>query len=1053
MKKTLWVIVSFIVVIALVDLFVFEWWLPQRFSKFLEGEMVDGQLSFEDIEIDWLEGRLIGGELETSQWKLALGDGSFSYSSFDWFLGNEFEIKHLELRGLTIKSSSDLDSNVSILGFLNKLRLNPLNLGCDSIEVNGKLEVGGVSIPFSFFGSQIKSTSEIKSAIEFRLDESPSFLRSFSLGNSPVLIKAFISKEIKDKRQVLKVSALADHFFRLDLTNDGELESIMFIIESSKQNASSGRIVVNRKRGDAKFYGDWNGTILSADLVKYVPILSLVNAGINGGGTISFDAQGKEMDLDVIAGISASSIFFPKEGTLKGDIRSRIQLMDKKWTTEEFSILIKNEKGEKIELLQDELFENSEKSSKFNLVLTDFELGRFGQHFSKDAIINGIFSTGMNEDSLQLDSNDLHFSDSEVEQQNISMSLTIPLKMKSEKGKGIKFDCRILPNVEISSHFIPRVIKQSKRISFQNLSATGHIERSGWSVNHGSLEMANNQGRVGQIQMKNSFISHVDGNGFKWSQVNPSSKQETVFNINSLGTNFSLGIQNLELIGSFKDLNGEIIFVDGYPKLLCKNFIFNGRLEGQNSNVFNKVQIKGDLKFDPRIKNYDQFHIERLEVIGDDKKIATGELLFSLDQNAQVVQLKSVNLDANLSTLRFHPFSEILHIDNQKIEANKFEWELSEGTELKFDGLLELSLANSSDFLKIPVNWTFVEKNEDTSHWVQMSYIKDLKSDLEINFQSDSNLISFRGDRLNVVDLLPFFKNMAHNQNQSQTFGLSNFVNQFKQNVSLSLKTLIISPLIKLKDVEAEFNNLNKTISFSSKLRDSILNGEVIFQTLEENSSKFVMFKLQVNGLETNATIINIFESSNVLTDGLIDWNLEVKGILGGNYKTKIVADFTNLSFNLLGEKKGDHVSVLKSKMENSLGNSFSWSAPQTKMIEVLSVLLENIYFRKGSFELNRSDLGNWKFSFKDWTSLEFNLFGSAEYTPKGKFKINIFPSVKGKWANFLQVANLLAVGKNREGYRTLKKEPLVFEGSNYRWNLANWWNVFAQGIGLEPSE
>ena len=66
---------------------------------------------------------------------------------------------------------------------------------------------------------------------------------------------------------------------------------------------------------------------------------------------------------------------------------------------------------------------------------------------------------------------------------------------------------------------------------------------------------------------------------------------------------------------------------------------------------------------------------------------------------------------------------------------------------------------------------------------------------------------------------------------------------------------------------------------------------------------------------------------------------------------------------------------------------------------------------------------------------------------------MNLFPSVKGEWAGFLEVANLLAAGKVRKGYRTLKQEPLVFEGSNSRWNFTNWWNLFAQGIGLEPRE
>jgi hypothetical protein len=453
------------------------------------------------------------------------------------------------------------------------------------------------------------------------------------------------------------------------------------------------------------------------------------------------------------------------------------------------------------------------------------------------------------------------------------------------------------------------------------------------------------------------------------------------------------------------------------------------------------------------IKDYDQFNIEKLEFFGGDQMLFDGELLVSLGQDSEIIQLKSTNLDANLSLKKIPLFSETFNIDNPQIEVNKFELELRDGTELKFDGLLKLFSVDSPDFSQIPVNWTFVDKNEELSHWMRISYIKDMKSDLEINFQSKSNLISCRGKILNLVDFRSLYKTISHDRNNSEALSLSNFINHFKHNISLSLKTLNITPLIKLKDFDADFNHLSKTVSFTSTLRDSAVHGELNFCKTDENSSNFEMFKMEIKGDDTNATILNILDSSNVLTDGLIDWNLEVKGVLDGGYKTKFVGDFTKLSFNFLGKKKEDHVTILKSKMESSLGNSFSWSVPQTKMIEVLSLLLEKIYFSKGSFEWNKSESGAWKIFFKDWKSPELNLMGSAEYAPKGKFKMNLFPSVKGKWSNFLQAANLLAAGKNRDGYRTLKKEPLVLEGSNERLNLASWWNVFAQGLGLEPSE
>ena len=193
MKRPFWAIVAFMLTIALVDLVVFEWWLPKRFSTFLENKFDHGQLTFEDIQLNWWDGTLIGGKWKNSQWSLALGDGSFSYSSLDWLLGNKLQIKHLELRNFKVRALNNFDSNESIFSVLNQLRLNPLNLGCDSLDVNGNFEMGSLAIPFSFFGSQPKSKNEIKSAIEFRMDEGSPLLGGVTSIGSPLFLKAFIN--------------------------------------------------------------------------------------------------------------------------------------------------------------------------------------------------------------------------------------------------------------------------------------------------------------------------------------------------------------------------------------------------------------------------------------------------------------------------------------------------------------------------------------------------------------------------------------------------------------------------------------------------------------------------------------------------------------------------------------------------------------------------------------------------------------------------------------------------------------------------------------------
>jgi hypothetical protein len=835
--------------------------------------------------------------------------------------------------------------------------------------------------------------------------------------------------------------------------NDGELESMKLITKSKNKNIPLGQIQMGRKRGEREFKGDWNGTISSTDLVRYLPTLSLVDAKIKGGGQISFDSVSRLFDLEIIAEFSVSSIFFPKEGLVKGNVQSRIEFIDQNWRIKELNMHIENDDGEKIEVHIDEPIDRSKKLGELNFSLVDFELGRFNQHFSKEAKINGNFKTIITPSFILLDSDNAFYNDSLIEQKHISISIKLPLNLSSNKEAGIKFDFKVLPVVEIFTHLLPPVINQKKQFSLQNLRVTGQVTNSGWIVESSSLEMFNYDMRVGEIKVGNLLLNHKVDKGFEWSSINSPNNLESTFYIENLDTEFSLVIKNLNLIGSFKDLKGKIIFDNGYPQLVCENFIVDGLLTDQNSNILQGVQIKGDLQFDPKSKTYEQFQINKLEVWGDDEELLKGEISLSLKEDAAVVGLKSREIDISLSTVRFFPIPQILNLKNQKIEANKLEWQFSGENELKLDGLIRLTKPDSNEFLNIPVNWTFVEKGEEISHWIQLSFKKDLKSDLEINFQSGSNFVSYRGDRLNIVDLLPVFKSLLRPLSKSKVFDFGNFLNQFDKNAILSLKTLILSPKIKLENFEAKYNNLNKTISFTSLFGESVIDGELNFQSLDGNSSNFSIFKFVINGRETNATILNSIVSGNVLLGGSMNWELGVNGTLGGDYETKCNGDFRNISFNFFSDNKANHTPMLKAEMENSLGNSFSWSATQSKLMEVFVILLRNIRFDNGSFELNRSDSGHWKFSIKDWVSSELNLLGNGELTPQGNFKMNLFPSVKGEWAGFLEVANLLAAGKVRKGYRTLKQEPLVFEGSNQRWNFTNWWNLFAQGIGLEPSE
>ena len=162
MKKSLWLILILMVSIASIDLIIFDWWLPQKFETQLARGMRGGELSFEDIELNWKDGCLSGGKWRNPQLNLFLEEGSFSYSSFDWFFGNNSQIKHLVLKDFRIVEKDVPNSNFNIWQVLDDLRLHSLDYGCDSIDISGSYEKSEISIPFSIFASHSKRKKEIK---------------------------------------------------------------------------------------------------------------------------------------------------------------------------------------------------------------------------------------------------------------------------------------------------------------------------------------------------------------------------------------------------------------------------------------------------------------------------------------------------------------------------------------------------------------------------------------------------------------------------------------------------------------------------------------------------------------------------------------------------------------------------------------------------------------------------------------------------------------------------------------------------------------------------
>ena len=218
----------------------------------------------------------------------------------------------------------------------------------------------------------------------------------------------------------------------------------------------------------------------------------------------------------------------------------------------------------------------------------------------------------------------------------------------------------------------------------------------------------------------------------------------------------------------------------------------------------------------------------------------------------------------------------------------------------------------------------------------------------------------------------------------------------------------------------------------------------------ENNVSQPVNYEITLFGKNLDATLFKAFLNNAPKIDGNFDFQTKMTGGMF-SLKGKTQIDFKDLSFSLLPMRQQGK--FLQDQMETSLGSSFAWSASQTKVMDVFQQFLKDINFEKGSVSIIRAEGGKWEFELNDWIGSEIMLRGKGTVSAQNKLKISFFPGFKGRFANFLDATHILADGKKRMGYRVLKSEPLVIEGTLTKPKFTNWWKMFGQGIGLEPKE
>ena len=1019
--------------------------------------MKGGDLQFDDISLNWRSGRVEGGTWENSNMSLHLGEGSFSYSPWDWIFSGSTKINHLKLMDFDIREQGTGDGSTSVRKWIDYLRENPMNYAFESVDINGGFEYSNYRVPFSLFAFKSTDDRFIKSAIEIRLDKILVNRSGLIPKKKNFLLKVDFYQQSTLEENELTVLVKEGNWLDLNFTTNGIEESIGLIIDSENHRNTKLSISAYRQLPKNKFTGEWKVNMDSKDFINQVPFLSLMKGNVQGHGKIEFDSQVQKLDLKGGLDLQVSSPFLPEEGVIRGRLDFHTRVSGSNWETNKLSFLLENNRGEKLEISSTQAFSNLKRIQGILIHFSDLKIDRFKDHFPKGSLLSGLLLGSMDDEILSLSGENLTFKKNDGSENTINISLELPLWGKIQKGKGAKFSLNFPLSNDSYNHLVPVGIFPGNLIFSGEVGVTGLIKSDHWLVKDGNLEFKDieNDKRI-VAQVVNPFEMNFNKGELSWVQLDSDKKECLTLQIEGMEYEKRYPWNGLISQNIQKDINGSVVLKGGKPVFLFNNFSLVWNLGLLNPKRDLQIISNGKLSYYPKKDDDQLIYLNKSVLASDERELLTGELRFIVDGNGSPKKITSDDLIVNYESFNLFGFWSSDWFKVHPVKFRKFEWKLQERQEVSFDGLIKLSGLggkNKNETIKefdIPITWTFVRESKNDFHWGKVFFKKFHSSDVEINYESEKKQLSISAKKINAGKFKPLFpSSMSHIKSivdsmRSLPFG------SLPEKIKIKIDSLPIHQSEEIRNLSALFSKNNKTLSFDFDIGEAPISGELKILISENNVSKPVNYEITLFGKNLDASLFKTFLNNAPEIAGNFDFQTKINGGMEG-FRGKSQIDFDDLTLSLL--QRGQQGEFLQDQMETSLGSSFAWSASQSKVMDVFQQFLKDINFEKGSVSIIRTEGGKWEFELNDWIGSEVRLRGKGTVSALNNLKVSLFPGFKGRFANFLEATHILADGKKRSGYRVFKQEPLVIEGTFNKPKFTNWWKMFGQGIGLEPKE
>ena len=519
--------------------------------------------------------------------------------------------------------------------------------------------------------------------------------------------------------------------------------------------------------------------------------------------------------------------------------------------------------------------------------------------------------------------------------------------------------------------------------------------------------------------------------------------------------------------GDLFEGNGTVFFEDGRLGFRSDRVaVDHGRVFQNSKMVGENLNLRTGLKFLSLPEGGGELELSDLHLLVEGTEMATGDIALTLvrdeEANASVVtQLQSANFDADLTQLATIGLPAFRNLSEGRLRTNNLKVRSGEKLSIEMDGFLSgqgalLNEGGKAPSFKAGLRVTGEGDLHDFSKWVGLRLEgRSAATDVEVDFAPDSPSAKLTGENLVALDLASFLLCFSPEDAEGSPRNLGEFIGMISRNWQLDLGFLNLGDNLSIAKVTGEANASDSGV-FDIRIEGETGGGNIMcrgrLEWSDDDALSPVMDNLLISGRDWNASRVGLFEGSFFRLNGLLDWDANGSFVPESGFVGEVVAVVKACSLTTLPEANGSaRLDSLRESFARLLGAEPILANDKNEILSRLCLLPAEFNVVEARLRVRRTIEGKVEIQEVFLIADDFFVRGAGEVFKTGKQKLSLTIGAKGNLGLILGAAGMLSEGKQEKGYRLLKLEPIVVEGTWREPDFVNLIRLLASGLGLAP--